>query len=152
MTFSGNPFFKVKSGYFEWTGLIAVAAADAPFLIDYYISPGQLSNSPYRADAGASRLNAVLARPVFINRLFAVFRIGPEIDHKPVVSRKIRLPVGHQFVPLHLEFIPAFTGRHTPLATDAAGCIHQFAISLRLGTGKADGPQGCGSRSTSHDF
>ena len=93
--FAGNPCFKVKSGYFEWTGLIAVAAADTPFLVDYYISPGQLSNSPYRADAGASRLNAVLAGPVFIKRLFAVFGIGPEINYNPVVGGKTRMPVGH---------------------------------------------------------
>jgi hypothetical protein len=109
--------------------LITVAAADASFLVNHYISPGQLGNGPDRTDAGAGRLNAMLASPVFISPLLTVFGIGPEIDHNPILGGKIRFPVGHQFVSLHLQFVPAFAGRHTPLAANASGCVHQFAVT-----------------------
>jgi hypothetical protein len=53
--------------------LITVAAADAFFLIDNYIPSRQLDDSPDWTDAGAGRLNAVLAGPVIISPLLSVF-------------------------------------------------------------------------------
>jgi hypothetical protein len=85
-TFSGNPFFKIKLWHFIWASLITVAAADAPFLVNYHISAGQLGDSPDRANAGAGRLNSVLASPVFIGLLLTVFGIGTQVNHNPIVG------------------------------------------------------------------
>ena len=52
-----------------------------------------------------------------------------QIDHNPVIGGEIRFPVGLQLVTLYLELVPPLAGRHTPLAANASGCVHQFAVT-----------------------
>jgi hypothetical protein len=109
--------------------LVTVAAADTLFFIDDDISRGQLGNGTDRADTGAGRLNAVLARPVIIYSLFSVLCIGPEVYDDPVIGSEIRFSVGLQLVSLYIELVPPLAGRHTPLAANTSGCIYQFAVT-----------------------
>ena len=102
MTFSGVPFFKTEPRNLIRARLKAVAATDALVLIDNHRPLRQLGDGLDRADPGTGRLNAVLTRQMAIGLERSVFGVDEQIDHHPVIGCEIRLPIGDQFIPLHL--------------------------------------------------
>jgi len=138
VAFAGDPFLKIKPRDLEGAGLKAVSTPDAFALIDDHRSLGQLGNGLDRTDPSTSRPCTVMAGPVLIGFPGSVLAVDTQIDHYPVVSCEVYLPVCDQFIPFNSQTIPPLACRHATLAADASHRINKFPISFCLRTSNAD--------------